>query len=133
MTPKKATNPDAVVQILGSTWNWILDQIRAARKISVSPPLEAQVTGDGVVIRYTAPPALKLAVTGAGGIAARSGLTLGSGTVTAYHRTTGSTIVTRSTLTAFNFATTAIGANRGVWLSWWQEGACYVVVSEDCP
>jgi hypothetical protein len=133
MTPKKATDPAAVVQILGSTWNWLLDQLRAARKISVSPPLEAQITGDGLVIRYTAPPSLKLAVTGGSGIAARSGTTLGSGTVTIYHRTSGSTIVTRSTLTAYNFATTAVGVNRGVWLSWWQEGACYVVSGEDCP
>ncbi len=71
------------------------------------------------------------AKTGGGGVAARSGATLGSGVVTVYKADAlGVLSATTTTLTAYNLAGSAVGANKYIVII--PVAGLWVVAVEDC-
>jgi len=96
--------------------------------------VEARDTLDQMAAKAPAPLGLYAqmlwAKTGGGGIAARSGTTLGSGTVTIHRNMHGTLTATSMTVTAYNGSTTAVAAT--VYVRLLLQDGFYEVVWEEC-
>jgi len=114
-----------------SVVNWLIGQVRKAMRFTVGPGLAIQQGATGWHITMTRQTSTRLAKAGAGGIAARSGTTLGSGTVT-FQRIGGTAITdTAETDTAYHYGQVAVGANAYITVR--QVDGQWLVTSEDCP
>jgi hypothetical protein len=73
----------------------------------------------------------RVAKNGGSALAARSGTTMGSGTVTLYDADESGALTSAGTATAFNLADTAVAANA--WLQVKRIDGLYVIDFEECP
>ena len=89
-----------------------------------------QIQG-GMQMAFVAPLEYRYAKAPGGGIPARSGTTLGSGTVTFYTRSGATLTLGSATATAYNPSTTAVGANKVI-IVIGREGGPWDVVVESC-
>lgn len=112
---------------------WVDDtvgQIEAARNVTVSPPLQAMRTQNGLHLSCAIPAVTRLAKTGGSGIPAISGSTLGSADATLYNLNNG--VLASETITdkVYNMSSRTIGANKMILCA--QVGNCWVAFWEDC-
>lgn len=103
-------------------------------RLRVGPGLELTWVGDVPCLRLAAPAAptatIQVAQAPAGGIAARSGSTPGSATVT-LENLSGGSYSSGSTVTCYNWTNTAVGANH--WIAMGQDASGnWTFLSEDC-
>ena len=85
----------------------------------------------GMQSTFVVPLEYRYAKAPGGGISARSGTTLGSGTVTFYTRSGATLTLGSTTATAYNPSTTAVGANKVI-IVIGREGGPWDVVVESC-
>src|SRR5262245_22128771 len=103
----------------------ILDAITAA------PGIEIDKGRNGLALRASTQVSyITWAKTGCGGIAARSGATLGSGTVTVHQNRNGTLTATSMTVTAYNGSHNAVAANAYLQIVW--SDGFWSVFWEDC-
>lgn len=119
--------------ITARQFNGLLAEVARLSRLSATPPLVLRDDTGGPNLGIDLP-LVRFAQTGAGGIPARSGATLGSGPVTLQVLKSSGAIVTlvaERVETAYNWAGTAVGASRYVLV--YPIDGCWVVLSEDCP
>jgi hypothetical protein len=113
--------------------NALAAEVARLGRISATPPLYLRddIGGPNLGIDLSL---MRLAMTGAGGIPARAGTTLGSGPITLQLlKIAGTTVslVAERADTAYNWAGTAVGASRYILV--FPMAGVLIVLSEDCP
>jgi hypothetical protein len=99
--------------------------------ISGAPGLEVDKGKNGISIRFAQQISyVTWAKTGGGGIAARSGATMGSGTVTIYKNMLGTLTATSMTVTAYNGSHNAVAATAYIQVVF--SDSAWNVFWEDC-
>lgn len=108
-----------------------LDQAEAAAARALQTASERSPEYFGYISQGLYP-----AKTGGGGIAAKAAGVAGSGTVTLYEINTSTGAVTSgTTVTAWNYFATAVGASKDIYIGWHVNAAgvgMWVVPSESC-
>lgn len=107
----------------------IAESLESLMNLSVAPPLELSRNKNGYALRLVGGAGITIALSGSGGVAARSGTTPGSGTVTLYSFN-GTTISSGSTVTAYNMGASSVAGNTYLMLM--AIGGYWFVVWEDC-
>lgn len=127
--PRERQNPRQPIR--AQTINYGVDARDMLDAITGAPGMEVNKGRNGVSIRLaTQVSYVSWAKTGGGGIASRSGTTLGSGTVTVYQNRKGTLTATSMTVTAYNGSDTAVAATAYIQIVW--SDGFWSVFWEDC-
>ena len=118
--------------IRAQTVNYGVEAANRLDAITGCAGVEVDKGKTGIAIRFAQQISyVTWAKTGGGGVSARSGATLGSGTVTVYQNLKGTLTATSMTVTAYNGSATAVAATTYIQLVY--SDGFYSVFWEDCP
>lgn len=125
-------------KIPSNVLNAIQAEIARLGKITVAPPLELRSDSAGMVFGINLPSNLRVAQTGASGIGARSGSTLGVAKVTLQYLKIAGTgtppavnLVADDVVYAYNWAQNAVASNA--YIAVYQMSGVWMSLNEDCP